>query len=116
MPDHPIPSAALPLAREAMEQVARRSLEIAKQKGAGDAEGGERPVGPAGPIARHTAEADAAGLPRAEQLFRGEAADLDLFHPWGLTVEQSIELAKRCEAGAPALDRRLTNYEGHTDS
>ena len=38
MPDHPIPSAALPLAREAMEQVALRSLEIAKQKGASDAE------------------------------------------------------------------------------
>ena len=38
MPDHPIPSAALPLDSDAMAQVARRSLEVAKQRGASDAE------------------------------------------------------------------------------
>ena len=149
-----------------MEQVALRSLEIAKQKGASDAEvevsaavgqsvtvrrgevetveynrdkvlgitvyfgqrrgnastsdlsaeAVERTVEAACAIARHTSQDDAAGLPRAEQLFRGEAADLDLFHPWGLTVEESIELAKRCEGAALAVDRRITNSEGATVS
>src|SRR5215212_3875213 len=142
MPDHPIASAALPLAREAMQQVASRSLELAKQKGASDAEvevsaavgqsvtvrrgevetveynrdkglgitvyfgkrrgnastsdlsveAVERTVEAACAIARHTAEDEAAGLPDAEHLFRGAPPDLALFHPWGLTVEESIEI------------------------
>jgi PmbA protein len=149
-----------------MEQVARRSLEIAKQKGASDAEvevsaavgqsvtvrrgevetveynrdkglgitvyfgqrrgnastsdlsaeAVERTVEAACAIARHTAADDAAGLPDAARLFRGETSDLDLFHPWGLTVEQSIELARRCEAAALAVDRRISNSEGATVS
>jgi len=42
-----------------------------------------------------SAEDSAAGLPPEARLYRGGGADLDLFHPWGLTVEESIELAKR---------------------
>src|ERR1700687_2953461 len=38
MPDHPVQSAALPLSRQSMADVARRSLEIAKNRGASDAE------------------------------------------------------------------------------
>src|SRR4051812_26737514 len=38
MPDHPLPAATLPLSREAMAQVARRALEVAKNRGASDAE------------------------------------------------------------------------------
>ncbi|HXZ47454.1 MAG TPA: metallopeptidase TldD-related protein, partial [Usitatibacter sp.] len=67
-------------------------------------------------IARHTAEDGAAGLPDAERLFRGEPPDLDLYHPWGLSVEQSIELARRTEAAALAVDERITNSEGATVS
>jgi PmbA protein len=166
MPDHPVPSAALPLDSDAMAQVARRSLEVAKQRGASDAEvevsaavgqsvtvrrgevetveynrdkgmgitvyfgrrrgnastsdlspeAVERTVEAACAIARHTAEDPATGLPDADRLFKGEPPDLDLFHPWGLTVEESIEIARVAEAAALAVDRRITNSEGATVS
>src|SRR5215471_3514610 len=57
----------------------------------------ERTVEAACAIARHTAEDDATGLPDADRLYRGEAPDLELFHPWGLAVEEAIELAQRTE-------------------
>ena len=67
-------------------------------------------------IARHTAEDPAAGLPDADRLYKGDAPDLDLFHPWGVTVEEAIEIAKRTEAAALAVDKRITNSEGATVS
>ncbi|HEX7605303.1 MAG TPA: metalloprotease PmbA [Usitatibacter sp.] len=76
----------------------------------------ERTVDAACAIARHTAEDDAAGLPDAGQLFKGDAPDLDLFHPWGLTVEEAIEIARRSEGAALAVDKRITNSEGGTVS
>jgi PmbA protein len=76
----------------------------------------ERSVEAACAIAQHTAEDDAAGLPDAQRLFRGPLPDLDLFHPWGLSVEEAIELARRTEAAALAVDRRITNSEGATVS
>ena len=76
----------------------------------------DRTVEAACAIARHTAEDSAAGLPDASRLYRGIAPDLDLFHPWGLSVEEAIEVAKRCEAAALAVDRRITNTEGATVS
>ncbi|HSJ96303.1 MAG TPA: metallopeptidase TldD-related protein, partial [Myxococcota bacterium] len=149
-----------------MEQAARRSLEVARARGASDAEvevsaavgqsvtvrrgevetveynrdkgmgvtvyfgqrrgnastsdlspeAIERTVEAACAIARHTAEDPAAGLPDAGRLYRGEPPDLDLFHPWALTVEESIELARRTEAAALGVDRRITNSEGATVS
>ena len=166
MPDHPIPSAALPLSRGGMTEVAQRALEIARARGASDAdvevsaaigqsvtvrrgevetveynrdkglgitvyfgrrrgnastsdlspEAVERTVEAACAIARHTAEDEAAGLPDADRLFRGTPPDLDLFHPWGLTVEESIEIAQRTEAAALAVDKRIGNSEGATVS
>jgi PmbA protein len=41
-----------------------------------------------------------------------EIPDLDLYHPWELTPEQAIEMARACEAAGRAVDRRLTNSEG----
>jgi PmbA protein len=67
-------------------------------------------------IARHTAEDDAAGLPDADRLYRGSPPDLQLFHPWGLSVEDAIGIARRTEAAALAVDRRITNSEGATVS
>lgn len=67
-------------------------------------------------IARHTAPDDAAGLPDAARLYRGEAPGLDLFHPWGLTVEEAIAAARETEAAARAVDARITNSEGATVS
>jgi len=76
----------------------------------------ERTVDAACAIAIHTAEDSAAGLPAADRLFRGDAPDLDLFHPWNLTVEEAIEIARRTEAAALAVDKRITNSEGGTVS
>ncbi|MDO8311916.1 MAG: DNA gyrase modulator, partial [Sideroxyarcus sp.] len=42
-------------------------------------------------IARFTAEDDCAGLPDADKL-AAEFTDLDLYHPWQINVDQSIEL------------------------
>lgn len=76
----------------------------------------ERTVEAACAIARHTAEDEAAGLPDEARLLKGRAPDLDLFHPWGLTVEDAIELARRTEAAALRVDKRITNSEGATVS
>jgi len=62
-------------------------------------------------IARFTASDEAAGLADEELLAR-EIADLDLFHPWDLQVDQAIELARDCEAAALAVDPRISNSEG----
>jgi PmbA protein len=62
-------------------------------------------------IARHTAEDDCAGLPEAELLAQ-DAPDLDLFHPWSLSTEEAIELARRCEAAAFAVSKNIRNSEG----
>jgi PmbA protein len=64
-------------------------------------------------IARHTAEDDCAGLPDAEQLAT-EFPELDLYHPWALTVEQAMGLAAECEQAAFDADRRIVNSEGAT--
>ena len=62
-------------------------------------------------IARYTAADDCAGLADADLLAR-EFADLDLYFPWDLPVEQAIQLAQSCEAAAFAVDKRITNSEG----
>lgn len=65
-------------------------------------------------IARFTAEDPAAGLPDAEDLASAAevALDLDLFHPWALSAETAAELARRAEAAAFAVDKRITNSDG----
>ena len=62
-------------------------------------------------IARYTAEDPYAGLVEPEALAR-EIPDLDLDHPWDLTPERAIELARECEAAGLAVDSRLANSEG----
>ncbi|MBU2642639.1 MAG: metalloprotease PmbA [Gammaproteobacteria bacterium] len=62
-------------------------------------------------IARYTAEDEAAGLPDADKLAQN-VPDLDLYHPWALTVEEAAARAQACEAAALAVDKRLTNSEG----
>src|SRR5437868_6171812 len=66
-------------------------------------------------IARHTAEDDAAGLPEADLLAR-ETPELDLFHPWTVSTEEAIDLAKRCEAAAFGVSKKIRNSEGATVS
>jgi PmbA protein len=64
-------------------------------------------------IARHTAQDPAAGLADPERLARA-IPDLDLYHPWDLSVEDAIEMGRATEAAALAIDRRLVNTEGST--
>ena len=62
-------------------------------------------------IARHTASDDCSGL-ADEKLLARETPDLDLYHPWQLSVEQAIELARGCEAAAFEVDKQVANSEG----
>jgi len=62
-------------------------------------------------IARFTAADDCAGL-ADPALLCTQFPDLDLFHPWALSVEEAIEMAKVCEAAALAVDARVKNSEG----
>jgi len=62
-------------------------------------------------IARHTARDEFAGLADPAELAR-DIPDLSLEHPWVLTPEDAIEIARRCEAAGLAVDARLTNSEG----
>jgi len=62
-------------------------------------------------IARYTASDEFAGL-ADENLLAREIPDLSLYHPWNLSVEQAIELAKSCESAAFAVDKRIDNSEG----
>jgi PmbA protein len=62
-------------------------------------------------IARYTADDPCAGLADPERLAR-TIPDLDLYHPWTLSVEEAIELGRTTEAAALAVDPRITNSEG----
>jgi PmbA protein len=75
----------------------------------------EQTVDAAAAIARHTAEDDCAGLPEPELLAR-QQPDLDLYHPWDISTEEAVELAKRCEAAAFAVSKKIRNSEGATVS
>ncbi|HVC37271.1 MAG TPA: metalloprotease PmbA [Gammaproteobacteria bacterium] len=66
-------------------------------------------------IARYTAEDECAGLADVE-LMAQEFPDLDLNHPWALSPEDAIEIARNCEDAARAFDKRIENSEGATIS
>ena len=69
-------------------------------------------------IARFTAADPCAGLPDASLLAidSQELPDLDLYHPWLLSVEAAVDLAKRCETAAFAVSPQVGNSEGATVS
>ena len=75
----------------------------------------EQTVDAAVAIARHTAEDDCAGPPDAD-LLAMKVPDLDLFHPWAISTEEAIDIAKRCEAGAFGASKKIRNSEGATVS
>jgi PmbA protein len=62
-------------------------------------------------IARYTAADPYAGLVEPEHLAK-DIPDLDLDHPWDLTPEAAIELARECEAAGRAVDSRISNSDG----
>src|SRR5574343_698811 len=61
-------------------------------------------------IARFTAEDDCAGLADAALLAK-TVPELDLYHPWALTVEEAIERARDCEQAAFDADPQNSNSE-----
>jgi len=62
-------------------------------------------------IAKYTSEDKYAGLPPPE-LMACDYPDLDLFHPWPISVEETIERARECEEAARSYDARIENSEG----
>ncbi|TCT19597.1 metalloprotease PmbA [Thiobaca trueperi] len=62
-------------------------------------------------IAEQTQEDRCAHLAAAE-LMATEIPDLDLYHPWLLSVEEAINLATACEDAARGHDPRIINSEG----
>ncbi|UOA09236.1 metalloprotease PmbA [Methylobacter sp. S3L5C] len=68
-------------------------------------------VGAACSIARYTSEDSYAGLPEEERLAT-EFPDLDLNHPWNLSVNDAIALAIECEDAGRSYDAEISNSEG----
>ena len=64
-------------------------------------------------IARYTAKDECSGLPDEDMLAR-DSADLDLYYPWDLPVDEAIVLAQQCEQAALDADKRVSNSEGAT--
>jgi PmbA protein len=63
-------------------------------------------------IAKYTAEDAFCGLADAA-LMATKFPDLSLYHPWDISVEDALEIAKTCEAAALEVDKkRITNSEG----
>jgi PmbA protein len=62
-------------------------------------------------IARFTAEDACSGLADAALMAR-KPMNLDLAHPWNVTADRAIEIAKSSEAAALAFDARINNSEG----
>ncbi|WP_020166666.1 MULTISPECIES: metalloprotease PmbA [Methylotenera] len=63
-------------------------------------------------IAKYTAQDEFCGLADAD-LMATEIPDLDLYHPWNVSVDEAVEIAKACEAAALEVDKeRITNSEG----
>src|SRR5512132_461343 len=59
-------------------------------------------------IARYTAEDPCAGLADPDRLAR-TWPDLDLYHPWDLSVDEAIAIGREAEAAALAVDPRIAN-------
>jgi PmbA protein len=62
-------------------------------------------------IARFTAEDPFAGLPEPELLAR-EWQDPQVFHPWEISVDEAVEIAKTAEAAAFETSPMIRNSEG----
>jgi len=64
-------------------------------------------------IARNASEDECAGLADPERMAH-DYPDLDLHHPWELSTEQAMEIARECEQSALEFDSRIANSEGAT--
>ena len=71
----------------------------------------EKTISAACEIAKVTTEDPYAGLADATHLAQ-TIPDLDLYHPWVLSVEEAIEKMKACESAGLSHDPRLKNSDG----
>ncbi len=62
-------------------------------------------------IAKYTAIDAFCGLADAA-LMAKNCPDLDLHHPWSISIDEAINIAKEIESAAMAVDKRITNSEG----
>lgn len=62
-------------------------------------------------IAQHTSEDEASGLADAS-VMAGNLPTLDLYHPWDISPQASIDLALACEAAAFDADPSIRNADG----
>ena len=62
-------------------------------------------------IARYTNADEYSGLPEQERLAT-DFPDLDLNHPWDVSVDKAIELAIECEDAARSYHAEISNSEG----
>jgi len=62
-------------------------------------------------IAQLTAEDPFSGLADPGQLAK-EIIELDLYHPWDISMEESISLARECEQAAFDISSEIKNSEG----
>lgn len=105
---------------ETIEQQRDRSLDVTvfvgQRKGSASsadfsAEAVDAVVSQACAFARHGSEDPCAGLADSE-LMAVDFPDLDLYHPWHIDVDQSIELAIACETAGRDADARISNSNG----
>lgn len=62
-------------------------------------------------IAKYTAKDEFCGL-ADKDLMATDIQDLDLHHPWQLSVDAALAIAHECEAAAFNVDPRISNSEG----
>ncbi|RLA12731.1 MAG: metalloprotease PmbA [Gammaproteobacteria bacterium] len=62
-------------------------------------------------IAKYTSEDPCTGLADAD-LLADQFVELDLYHPWGISPEQVVDLVLECENAALDFDPRIVNSEG----
>lgn len=62
-------------------------------------------------IAKHTQEDPCIGLADPEVMAHGYP-DLELSHPWTISLDDATKLAQECEAAGFAEDKRIINSEG----
>ena len=63
-------------------------------------------------IAKFTGEDKYTGLADKDLVITEEMPDLDLYHPWDLSAEDAIEIARECETAARDHDARIINSDG----
>ncbi len=71
----------------------------------------EQTVQAACDIARYTAQDPYSGL-ADESLMAKNIPDLDKYHPWHLSTDEAVLLAKQCEQAALDSDTRIQNSDG----